>query len=86
MNKPIINPSTLSEEQREATINGWVARTQDGLLGLLRIKPERSCGDWWIDLSADERAIYRLPPELFPDITWDSDPIEVEITIKPKKQ
>ncbi len=75
----------LDHPHPEATISGWVARTQDGLLGLLRIKPERSGGDWWIDLSPYERGIYRLPSELFPDITWDSDPIEVEITIKPKK-
>lgn len=72
--------------QSEATISGWVARTQNGTLGLLRIKPERRCGDWWIGVAPKDPAIYRLPSELFPALTWQDDPIEVEITIKPKKQ
>ncbi len=70
----------------EATICGWVARTQNGTLGLCRIKPERRCGDWWISIAPEDSAIYRLPHELFPDITWESDPLQVEITIRPKKQ
>lgn len=76
----------LDSPHPEATISGWVARTQNGTLGLLRINPERKSGDWWINLPPKDSAIYKLPPELFPFLTWQDDPIEVEIVIKPKKQ
>ncbi len=76
----------LNPPHPEATISGWLARTQNGTLGILRIKPERRCGDWWIDVAPEDSAIYRLPSELFPSLTWQDKPIEVEIIIKPKKK
>ena len=78
----------LPEPKEGVTIEGWVAR-DDGerwhereLHLFIRNKPERRklMGDWI------GRSSMTLDSNLFPSLTWDDDPIEVEITIKPKKQ
>lgn len=75
-------------ESETTVISGWVAR-DDGerwhereLHLFTRNKPERRklMGDWI------GRPSMTLDSKLFPDLTWESDPIEVEITIKVKKK
>lgn len=39
--------------------------------------------DWW---ESDCASFLPLDKNLFPDLTWDDDPIEVEIVIKRKKK
>jgi hypothetical protein len=86
----------LDPPQPEATISGWVARDQrmsfadKGNLTLFAEKPTRDyydCNDltygFWSD---NEKPTIPLSADLFPDLTWQDDPIEVEITIKPKKR
>lgn len=74
------------EKDADAVISGWVARDEVAIRpALYTSKPLRqkkgfengywSCG-MQIGLSLD--------PSLFPDITWESDPEPVEITIKRK--
>lgn len=65
---------------REVRLKGWVTRDEDGELTLFSAKPSRVkdtlsfwCGD-------DPR---NLNPELYPQITWVSDPLECEVIIKP---
>lgn len=66
--------------QSEATISGWVCRDKDGTLCLYYNKPMRGKEEWFGNYDR------QLPEESFPSLTWQDEPIEVEITIKPKKQ
>lgn len=77
-----------TKDAEDAVIRGWVAR-DDGerwhereLHLFTRNKPERRklMSDWI------GRPSMTLDSNLFPDLTWDSEPMEVEITIKPKKK
>lgn len=70
-------------EQYEATvIRGWAARDKGGDLFMYCTKPERNGAlQMWMGKCAD----FDLRNRLFPDLTWESDPIEIEITIKRKK-
>lgn len=70
----------LDPPHPEATISGWVCRDKDGTLCLYYKKPMRGKEEWF--------GIYdrQLPEDSFPSLTWQDEPIEVEITIKPKKQ
>lgn len=70
----------LDLPQPEATISGWACRDKDGTLCLYYNKPMRGKEAWF--------GIYDriLPKVSFPSLTWQDEPIEVEITIKPKKQ
>lgn len=79
--------------QFQARISGWIVRDKQHITSILshrgsklylcQEKPKRidSMGIW--DKDSD---YYRIPEDLFPNIAFDSDPLEVEITIKPKKQ
>lgn len=76
------------EKYADTVISGWVAR-DDGerwhereLHLFTRNKPERRklMGDWM------GRPSMTLDSNLFPDLTWDSDPEPVEIIIKRKKK
>lgn len=72
------------EKDADAVIQGWVARDSNGSLYFYRCKPERvryinSNDGLWMSETINE-----LNSDLFPDLTWDSDPIEVELIIKRK--
>lgn len=71
------------ETKQETVISGWVARDWNCHLNLFTHKPMRdSVIRWWDGEYAD----INLPSSLFPDLTWDDDPIEVELIIKRKKK
>lgn len=87
----------LDPPQPEATISGWVAVDDFDNAYIYHSKPTQRCrefcdtGDFIIDWSCDTKypngkRCYVIDKDLFPELTPDSDPIEVEITIKPKKQ
>ena len=65
----------------DTVIQGWVARDKDNIPRLHYDKPERTSGGYW---QGGFKSSY-LPRNAFPDLTWDDDPIEVEIIIKRKK-
>lgn len=62
----------------------WIARDKNGELGLFSHKPHR----WWDNKSwdvvpTDEFTDYMaLNPNMFPNLTWEDEPIEVEIVVK----
>lgn len=58
----------------------WVARDKDNTLCLYVTEPYRN-GDkeCWIPLDEDY-TYFELPPELFPQVHWMDEPIEVRIT------
>ena len=79
------------EESEEVTINGWVARDEEDVIGesalyLYPVKPFRK--EHWFALPEDTayNAAMRLDVGLFPNLTFENSPIEVEISIKPKKK
>lgn len=87
-------PSELDfnvEEAEEVTIDGWVARDEGDVIGeselyLYSAKPVRK-GHWFaLPEDAECDAAMRLDVGLFPSLTWQSDPLEVTLTIKPKKK
>ena len=62
-------------------IHGWVARTgccNSNILTLFESKPERNivCKTWV------GHTMTNLHHKLFPEITWDSEPVEVELLIR----
>lgn len=78
------------EKDADAVIQGWVCRDKEwdkdlfaSDLYLSAEKPTRDeyCGVW-----CNMCAYMPLNTELFPDLTWDSDPEPVEIIIKRKKK
>lgn len=69
-----------AEESEDAVISGWVARDMDGSVFLYQNEPDRNVYEWRAYM------MHSLPESSFPSLTWDDDPMEVEITIKPKKK
>lgn len=70
----------------DTVIQGWVARDKRGTICLYNECPERynaPINEWGTD---NPLQYYRIPDKLFPDLTWKSDPIEVELIIKRKKK
>lgn len=72
------------EKDADAVISGWASRDKDRALILWESKPQRN------NITNDEwgmaNGIMLLPSQLFPDLTWDSEPEPVEIIIKRKKK
>lgn len=85
----VVNPPVDESGPKETVIQGWVARDRYNDLFLYTEKPHRiNCGavfgnhtDAW---SCDNLSFFPLDNGLFQDLTWESNPIEVELTIKRK--
>ena len=69
------------EKEPAPKIKGWVARDKDGELELYDLKPYRD-KDGWISEKGYDVPINK---DMFPDLRWKSEPIEVELTITPIK-
>lgn len=70
----------------ETVIQGWVARDKNGdLVCCAGSKPfkEENIPFWKVNFRNFIECIHN---DLFPDLTWDNDPIEVELIIKRKKK
>lgn len=69
----------------------WIARNKDGFLHAFIVKPRRITGlysNYWVT-SPDEPIWYYIPYEFInlmddriKNMTWEDDPIEVELVIK----
>jgi len=73
------------KEQNICTITGWVARDKDGELRIYDCLPQRkiiSDVGVWITKG---RKSYTLKSNAVPTLTWEDEPIEVELTIKRKE-
>ena len=57
----------------------WIARDKDGELTLFSNKPHRYTEVWWNDEFNDTMI---LNQNMFPNLTWEDEPIEVELVIK----
>ena len=68
----------LTELEFMPKIKGWVARDKSMDLFFYYIdKPERKIDCW-----GQEGLTTILDPNMFPEITWESEPIEVELIIR----
>lgn len=75
----------LEKDAEDTVISGWVARDSNSDLFIYNDKPKRDTrwdgvGIWYGEY------ITELASNHFPDLTWDSEPLEVELIIKRKKK
>lgn len=56
----------------------WIARNKDGKLYVYAHKPERRN----IDFINTFGGVLRINPSLFPEVTWENSPVEVEEPLK----
>lgn len=70
--------------EQEYKIKGWVARDEDGQLCIFYgDKPLRGgCNRWWHPEHCPEGDWMTIDDKMFPNLTWEDKPIEVELTIK----
>lgn len=78
----------VEEETEEVTIEGWICRDGGGGLFLCGEKPTREYDEETSDdgFWDDSDNSINLDRNLFPNITWHSEPRFVTITIKAKKK
>jgi hypothetical protein len=61
----------------------YIARDKNNDLYLFKELPNRGNECWWAPSGVDGTYL-RLDKSLYPEITWDSEPLKVEIsTVKP---
>ena len=70
----------LNDIESLPKIKVWVARDSDGCLTLCKVKPQRWEGDFWIGEGGAE--YFPLDSQIFPELTWEDEPIEVELLIR----
>ena len=70
----------LTEIEELPKIKGWVARHRDGELCLFSNEPIHKTYLGWLDEHQHWRVIN---PDYFPELTYKSKPIEVELIIRP---
>ena len=74
------------EESEEVTIDGWVARNKDNSLYLFKAEPWYNSPRGYWDDHLMSIGCFSIPSESFPHITFDNSPIEITLTLKPKKK
>ena len=79
----ILSAKEEKEEQKECSIGGWVARDEDGALTVFSDKPTRENFSEDTSVWCGAKPI-ELDPALFPQITWESEPQEGEMTLRLK--
>lgn len=60
----------------------WLARDKDGKLYLYTHKPkkeEECCYGWFVNTFG---GLISMRPSLFPEVTWENSPVEVELKRK----
>lgn len=83
VNKALSILCAKEEEQKECSISGWVVRDEDGDLTVFSDKPIREKFADGISFWCGEEP-RGLNPTLFPQITWESEPVECEMTLRLK--
>lgn len=73
-------------EKTEESEEAWVARDSTGDLFCYKSKPIRglSCTQWMFDYKSPWRgpAVFKIPNNLFSELTWRDEPIKISITYK----
>lgn len=66
-------------------IHGWVARNKEicgGRLSFFTKKPQRGTRSWLEPDTMEDLPYEGLPKDMFPEISWESEPVEVELLIR----
>ena len=63
-----------------AIIKCWLARDKSGSLYMFSYKPHRTDGIF-VPYTTDNQ--FLVVDNIFPELTWENSPVEVELTIKP---
>lgn len=81
---PLCNCKFKVEKEDVETIKGWLARDKDGSLAVyLYIKPYKAIGrdniplDYWYN----NKPCIDLDENLYPEVTWNTEPKEIEVQI-----
>lgn len=61
-------------------IDAWLARDEEGELLVGQDKPKRNKAGFWTSFGE----WMKLPEEMYPELTWESEPKEIEIIFKEK--
>lgn len=75
----------IMTDEQTLSMQGYVARDPDGRLSFFLNRPIRNIYGWWQSSKFRERE-HELPESAFPALTWDDEPIEVELIINPIKK
>ncbi len=59
----------------------YLARDKNNDLYLFYKKPKKIRDCWWADSELDGSYL-KLDKTLYPEVTWDSDPVEVDLVIR----
>lgn len=90
----LLNLKTQEPIESLPKIKGWVARDkkwfdEENRLTFFFTKPERhtsilAVSEGWWNAKSDEHCSegFRIDKNLFPELTWEDEPIEVELIIK----
>lgn len=69
-------------EKETAVLEGWICRDKTcDRLWICSEEPQRY-SNWWIIDTDKEYIKEELPSNLFPSVTWESEPKKVKITIE----
>jgi hypothetical protein len=74
-----INLMTQEEYESIPKIRGWVTRDKEGTCVIYKVKPRRYNDEMWC--SAGDGCIV-IDLDIFKDLKWEDDPIEVELMIR----
>ena len=55
----------------------WIARDKDGKLYFYNLKPDRIDNYFRCSFAG----MLRINPDLFPEVTWENSPVEVELKL-----
>ena len=67
----------LREVNQLPKIKGWLAKDEDADIDLYINKPKRA-GEMWV---GQTYPIHLDWETLFPELTWESEPLEIELTV-----
>lgn len=59
----------------------YLARDKNNDLYLFYKKPQKIRDCWWADSELDGSYL-KLDKTLYPEVTWDSEPLEVDLVIR----
>lgn len=59
----------------------WIARDENGLLGLHKREPYRHSGLYGTDVFTGGILVCYLPSNEFPEVTWENSPKEIELKL-----
>lgn len=78
------------KEKTGESEEAWVARDSTGDLFCYKSKPIRgfSCTQWMFDYKNPWKgpAVFKIPNNLFPELTWKDEPIKISITYKKQEK